>query len=345
MKKTLKVAVIILNWNGISFLKQFIPVLEKFTTFQNVELVVADNGSTDNSMQFLKENHKNIKLIEFTENHGFAEGYNKAISETEAEYVLLLNSDIEVTENWLMPLLNCITTNDLVAGCVPKIKSFHNKTFFEYAGAAGGYIDKLGYAFCKGRIFDSVEEDKNQYNRNDEVFWTSGAAMLVKRAIFLEAGGLDSRFFAHMEEIDLCWRIKNMGYKLLYCADSTVYHIGGGTLPKSNPRKTYLNFRNNLMMLLKNLPAGKIFSTLFVRMLLDGIAAISFLAKGKGGDFFAVLKAHFHFYKAVPYCLKKRKELKNKMKVSFHKEIYQRSIVVDYMIRKKKTFTELNFKQ
>jgi len=330
-----KVAIVILNWNGIHFLQQFLPFTVKYS---NYPIIIADNASSDDSIHFIQQNYPNITIIPLNSNKGFAEGYNLALKQINAQYYILLNSDIEVTPNWIDPIIELMDADQSIAVCQPKILSFHNKQYFEYAGAAGGFIDKLGYPFCRGRIFQHLEPDNNQYNDNIQIFWATGACMFVRADMFHLVNGFDPDFFAHMEEIDFCWRIKKLGYKIMYSANSTVYHVGGGTLPKINPRKTYLNFRNNLTLLLKNLPASSIPKILAIRLVLDIIAAISFLIKGFHKDALAVLKAYISFYSNLTHHLKKRQ--KNTPRVN---HIYNKSIVWQYYIMKNKTFNKLNF--
>lgn len=338
----LKTAVVILNWNGKFFLEKFLPTLINNTTDPDSEIIIADNASTDGSIEFLNEFYPGIKQILFDKNYGFTGGYNKALAQIDAEYFVLLNSDIEVTANWLTPLIELMDSDKTIAACQPKIKSFNQKDQFEYAGAAGGYIDKYAYPFCRGRILDTVELDQNQYNDIREIFWATGACMMVRAELYKNSGGLDDDFFAHMEEIDLCWRFKNLGYKIMVNPDSEVYHVGGGTLPNNSPFKLYLNFRNNLFLLYKNLPKGKLLPRLVTRMILDGLSAIIFLLKFSLPSFNAVLKAHLHFYKSINTLRIKRKKLLLKA-VDHHKEIYPGSIVFDYFIRKKQTFNNLDF--
>ncbi len=321
-----KVAVVILNFNGRDFLEKFLPSVVEYSA--EYEIFVADNASTDDSVAFLENNFPNIRLIQLPDNQGFAGGYNVALEQISAEYYVLLNSDVEVTYNWVQPIIDLMDTNRLIAACQPKIKSFQQKNHFEYAGAAGGYIDWLGYPFCRGRIFDFFEEDLGQYNDTKEVFWATGACMFVRASVFHQLGGFDANFFAHMEEIDLCWRMKNAGNQIFYCSDSTVFHVGGGTLHKSNPRKTFLNYRNGLAMLYKNLPANKLISTLFIRLILDGISGIKLLLDGSFADFWAVIKAHFAFYGMI-----------SKLKRNQPKEvsqIYQKIIVWENFFKKEK---------
>jgi len=334
-----KTAVVILNWNGIKFLKQFLPGVINYTDTPNSKVYVADNGSTDESVQYIKENHPEAELVLLDKNYGFTGGYNRALTQIDAEYFILLNSDIEVSPNWLAPLEELMDKNKNVAACMPKIRSFHQKEYFEYAGAAGGFIDKFGYPFCRGRILNVVEEDKGQFDQETEVFWATGACMMVRAELYKKLNGLDEDFFAHMEEIDLCWRLKNLGYNIMYQPKSTVYHIGGGTLPNNTPRKVYFNYRNNLFLLYKNLPSKKFRSTLLSRMVLDGMSAGIYLLKGEFGFFGAVFKAHMHFYKSIKDLRKKRKQItQNKIESG----MYNASIVFSFFIRNKKKFNHLN---
>ena len=335
----IKTAVVILNWNGQKFLTEFLPSVVKYSAGKDVKIIVADNGSTDNSVQFLKENYPEIRLIIFDKNYGFTGGYNKALSQIEAKYFVLLNSDVEVTENWLKAPVELLDNKKDVAAVQPKILAHHNKTKFEYAGAAGGFIDKYGYPFCRGRIISEVETDTGQYDDEKEIFWATGAAMFVRADLYKQFGGLDENFFAHMEEIDFCWRLKNQNYKILYTPKSVVYHVGGGALPKESSFKVYLNFRNNLFLLYKNLPKGKLFLTIFMRLILDGLSAFIYLATFKIKFFFSVLKAHFAFYSSLKKLKQARKELAGYNKN--HEEIYTKSIVLDFFIKKKKKFTDL----
>jgi GT2 family glycosyltransferase len=285
----MKVAVVILNYNGASMLSRFLPSVIEYSP--GAEIVVADNASTDDSVAVLGESFPAVRLIQLDRNYGFADGYNKALEQVDAEYFLLLNSDVEVTDGWLEPLLSFMEENSNAVACQPKILAYNNKTQFEYAGAAGGFIDRYGYPYCRGRLFDTVEEDNGQYDDVCRVFWATGAAMMLRSAAFRNAGGLDGRFFAHMEEIDLCWRMLARGGEIYVVPKSTVYHVGGATLNKSNPRKTFLNFRNNLLMLYKNLPSDELRGVMRMRALLDYVAALKFLLTGAWGDFKAVIRA------------------------------------------------------
>ena len=293
-----KLGVIILNWNGLNLLKEFLPLAVKYTVSENSDLIVADNGSTDNSVAWVKENFPEVKVLEFPENFGFAEGYNRAISQTGYPYTILLNSDVEVTKGWWEPLLDFLESNPDVGAVQPKIKSYTNREFFEYAGAAGGYLDKFGYPYCRGRLFDIVEKDNGQYNGESvDICWASGAAMGVRTDVYLKLGGLDPLFFAHMEEIDLCCRMLAAGYRVCAVSDSEVYHVGGASLNQGNPRKTYLNFRNNLLLLYKNLPKKIRNRKIFLRRLLDSLAFFMFMSKGDFGNAKAILKAHKDYRK------------------------------------------------
>ena len=332
-----KVAVVILNYNGKRFLEQFLPNVLENTNRELAEIVVADNASTDDSVAFMQSHYPDIRLIENESNGGFATGYNLALRQIEAKYFVLLNSDIEVAPHWIEPIIEMMDSDESIAACQPKILSFYDKTKFEYAGSCGGFIDKYGYPFCRGRIFQNLETDEGQYDTPLEVFWATGACMFVRAELFLKHGGLDDSFFAHMEEIDFCWRMKNLGYKVFCCPHSKVYHIGGGTLPKNSPQKTYLNFRNNLSLLVKNLPDNKIHRVIVYRIFLDWIAAFKFLFEGYPGDFKAVFQAHIDFYKRLGSLREKRRQLQQHQ-VSC---IYQRNIVFDCLLRGKRKFSDL----
>ena len=284
-----RVAVVILNYNGASMLERFLPSVVAFSP--EADVIVADNASTDRSLEYLKANFPALRVIELDRNYGFADGYNKALAQVDAEYHILLNSDVEVAEGWIAPLLSFMDNNCKAVACQPKLLDYKNKAFFEYAGAAGGFIDRYGYPYCRGRLFDTVEKDSGQYNDICRVFWATGAAMMVRSSEYWTAGGLDGRFFAHMEEVDLCWRMQARGGEIYCVPDSAVYHVGGATLDKSNPRKTFLNFRNNLLMLYKNLPENELCTVMSVRAILDYVAALKFLLSGSVGDFRAVIKA------------------------------------------------------
>jgi len=335
------VAVVILNWNGQALLEKFLPGVVK-SQYCNLQLVVGDNASTDNSVAFVRTNYPDIRLIINDHNYGFAEGYRKILEQVEADYYILLNSDVEVPENWIQPVIDQMESDPAIAVAQPKIKWQKDKTQFEYAGAAGGFLDLHGYPFCRGRLFDTVETDHGQYNESMEIFWASGAALFIKSKQWKEAGGLDPDFFAHMEEIDLCWRLKNLGYKVIYCPGAEIYHVGGGTLNASNPYKTYLNFRNNLIILQKNLPLSDAYFRISIRMCIDFIAWLHFLLQGKTDFAFAVNKAHYHFIQALIHNAKKR----SNKQIAFQKHTgqYPSSIVYDYFIKKIRFFSQLKIK-
>lgn len=342
--KNIKIAVVILNWNGKDYLEKFIPLLIKYSKSEHVEIYIADNGSTDDSISFLQSSFPEIKIILLDKNYGFAGGYNKALAQIDAEYYIILNSDVEVSENWIFPIINKMDADHSVAVAMPKIKAFHDKNYFEYAGAAGGFIDKFGYPFCRGRILDKIEKDTGQYNNESEIFWASGACLFIRSETFHEHKGFDEDFFAHMEEIDLCWRIKNTGQKIMYYPNSEVYHVGGGALPNDSPKKLYLNYRNSLLMLFKNLSRSKLILILLVRMVLDGMSASVYIVKLEFSNFFAVFKAHLSFYKLLPRFISKRKKMLTKSNFAL-KEVYDRSIAYDYFVKKIFLFKDLPFKK
>ncbi|MBK8807321.1 MAG: glycosyltransferase family 2 protein [Bacteroidales bacterium] len=339
----IELSVVILNWNGVTLLQRFLPSVVAFSSAPNIQIVVVDNCSTDESVTFITENYPQIKIVQLDKNYGFAGGYNLGLAQVSSEYYVLLNSDVEVTENWIEPVLTLMKSDKNIACAMPKIIDFTTKTDFEYAGAAGGFIDKYGFPFCRGRIFFTIETDQKQYDTDIDVFWATGAALFVKADDYFGAGGLDEDFFAHMEEIDLCWRLKNRGKRIVYCNNATVFHVGAGTLSKDNPRKTYLNFRNNLFLLYKNLNPENFRNIMFRRKLIDGFAAVGFLLKANFKDLKAVFKAHRHYYEAIPV-LKKKRELNLSFSTVFsHKEIYKSSIVFAYFFKKKRKFTDLDF--
>jgi GT2 family glycosyltransferase len=328
-----RVAVVILNWNGLKFLKMFLPSVCA-STYTNMDIVIGDNASSDDSVAFVREHYPHIKIIINDQNYGFAGGYNKVLAELDQEYFVLLNSDVEVEPGWIEPVIRLMESDNTIAAAQPKILSHSNKHLFEYAGAAGGFLDIFGYPFCRGRIFNSVEEDTGQYDNSSEIFWASGAAFFIKRCKWIEMGGLDEDFFAHMEEIDLCWRLKNKGYKIMYCAESTVYHVGGGTLNSESPFKTYLNFRNNLVLLQKNLPAGRALLIIFIRFWLDFLSLIKYLVDRKPDNALAISKAHVFFFRNFFGNMQKAKKISKK---SFNKTgLYRGSIVWQYFIKKRK---------
>lgn len=326
------IAVVILNWNGEKLLEQFLPSVTAHSPEATV--YVADNASTDGSIAFLKQNYPEVKIIQNTGNFGFAKGYNEALKEVEEELYALVNSDVEVTEGWLTPVIELFERDPETAIIQPKILDYKNKNHFEYAGAAGGFLDKYGFPFCRGRIIETVEEDKGQYDDETEIFWASGACMFIRKSVYRELSGFDENFFAHQEEIDLCWRAFNKNYKAKFCYSSVIYHVGGATLSNSSPRKTFLNFRNSLWMMIKNLPGAKLFPILFIRLSMDGLAGARFFFKGEFAHFWAVLKSHFWFYRKLFYFLNKRqgKKYKNYYKI--------KSIVYLYFIKKQMIFDE-----
>lgn len=334
-----KIAVAILNWNGQELLKQFLPsVMEHSQDLAKVYVI--DNNSVDESREILEREFSAVKVIELPANYGYAGGYNKGLDYIEEPYVVLLNSDVEVTAGWLSPLLQRFESNSHLAALQPKIKDFKNKEYFEYAGAAGGYIDNLGYPFCRGRIFAELEKDTGQYDTYQKVFWASGACLMVDRQKYREAGGLDESLFAHMEEIDLCWRMQLRGFEVGCEPASEVFHLGGGTLNKISPQKTYLNFRNSLIIMFLNLPSGEAFAKIMARLLLDGVAGIKFILEGKFSHTAAILKAHFHFYSRFNALA--RKKIGQPVKSLKHLEgVYKGSVVKAFYLGKKKTFKDL----
>lgn len=290
----MKVAVVILNWNGRKLLEEFLPSVVQYS--KEGVVYVADNASTDDSIAYLKDHFPAVTLIRNAENYGFAGGYNQALSQLQEDLFVLLNSDVEVTRDWLVPLLHHFETHPETAIAQPKLLDYKRKTYFEYAGAAGGFVDRYGYPFCRGRIFDTIEEDLGQYEEETPIFWASGACLVIRQSVYRELGGMDAAYFAHQEEIDLCWRAFNRGYRVFYVPQSKVYHLGGATLDKASPQKTYLNFRNSLFNLIKNVPGGKVYGILFVRLCLDGLAGLKYAVEGKPKHTWAIVRAHFGFY-------------------------------------------------
>lgn len=343
MPENAKIAIVILNWNGEKLFGTFLPSVIHNASSPNTTIYIADNGSTDNSLGLLKGKFSEVKIIELKKNYGFAEGYNRALEQVEADYFVLLNSDVEVTPNWLAPCIKILEEDEKMAAVQPKILSYESPHQFEYAGAAGGFIDKFGYPFCRGRILNRMEPDLGQYNQPSSLFWASGACMVVKAKLFRDVGGFDSDFWAHMEEIDLCWRLKSQGYKIGYQPESVVFHLGGGTLSYNSPKKVYLNFRNNLFMLFKNLPRNQFRRIFFARMVLDGVAAVKFILGFHFYSFWAVVKAHASFYRNLGSLIQKRKKMLLQITVSEHKEIYPKSIMWKFFIQKKRRFSELHF--
>lgn len=332
-----KVAVVILNYNGVHFLEQFLPSVIRHSRGHHI--MVADNASTDDSVCLVKNKFPEVELLQLSKNHGFAGGYNEALKQVHAEYYLLLNSDVEVTSGWIAPMLQLLENRKEVAACQPKVLSYHMPAFFEHAGAAGGFLDILGYPFCRGRIFNTLEEDAGQYNEPVPVFWATGACMFIRAEVYHHLGGFDSDFFAHMEEIDLCWRIHNAGYQVYACPESKVFHVGGGTLPKSNPRKTFLNFRNNLWMLYKNSSSRVLWWKLPCRHLLDWLAAFTFLLQGQRQDFLAVWKAQLQFWVHLPN--KKRRKTQKLKQTGGSAALYKGSILWKYYIEGNRTYSAL----
>ena len=332
------VAVVILNWNGLSFLKRFLQSVVD-TNYSNLQVIVGDNASTDGSVTFLQQHFPSVQIIQNKKNYGFAEGYNRVLEQVQADYYVLLNSDVMVPENWIAPVISMMTADPSIAAAQPKIKWFDDPTRFEYAGAAGGYLDCFGFPFCRGRIFNNNELDHGQYNDPVEVFWASGAALFVKRSCWIEVGGLDPDLFAHMEEIDVCWRLKNLGYKIVFCPDAEVFHVGGGTLNSENPFKTYLNFRNNLYILQKNLKLGEAYSIIFLRFWIDLIALLHFVVTGKFKHAAAVSKAHFSFFLNIRKTAAKRKDFQKPFLE--HTGVYHSSIVWAFFINKITSFSKL----
>ncbi|WP_073218891.1 glycosyltransferase family 2 protein [Aequorivita viscosa] len=330
----MKVAVVILNWNGKALLERFLPSVITFSEGANIYL--ADNASTDDSVAFVSSEFPSVKIIQNSENGGYAQGYNDSLKNLSEEIFVLLNSDVEVTENWLAPIISEFIKDATVVAAQPKLLDLKKKEYFEYAGAAGGFIDRYGYPFCRGRIFDVLEKDTGQYNDTTEIFWASGACLFVRAKSFRDANGFDEDYFTHQEEIDLCWRLKNSGGKVLFVGESKVFHLGGATLHSGNPRKTFFNFRNSLLNLVKNVSGTRVFGIIFVRMILDGAAAFQFLLKGKPKHFTAVLKAHYSFYGLLPKFRKKR------IKIDLNKNYFRvTSIVFQFYIRKIKYFNQL----
>ncbi len=340
-----EVAVVILNYNGRDLLEKFIPSVIA-SAYPNIRIIVADNGSTDDSLEYLAR-FSEVEILELKENHGFAKGYNLALSQIDSPYQVLLNSDVKVSPGWLQPLVTAMEEDLNLGVCQPKVRAFHEPSFFEYAGAAGGMIDVWGYPFCRGRIFDTLEEDKGQYETDQEIFWASGAAFMIRRSLYEQLEGLDADYFAHHEEIDLCWRIKRAGYKIKAIPSSVVYHVGGGTLDYGNERKVFLNFRNSLYNLIKNESPSKLLWLIPWRLVLDGIAGIMFILKGQFKSCLAIIQAHFAMYKNYSKMKRKRRhydDLIQKVSISPSPNLtgmYSKSIIWQYYIRRKKTYNKL----
>ncbi len=333
-------AVVILNWNGEKFLKQFLPSVIQYSS-DLADIYVVDNASTDGSLEFLQNHYPQVKQVCLDKNYGFAGGYNRGLEQVPNDYFILLNSDVEVTQGWIQPVLTYMESMPRMVACQPKILDYHRKEWFEYAGAAGGYIDKDAFAFCAGRIFYQFEKDQQQYSTNTEVFWASGAALFIQRKAWMEVNGLDTDFFAHMEEIDLCWRLKNRGYRIGACREAIVYHYGGGTLDRHSPFKTYLNFRNNLYMIVKNDRSGKLGYKLFRRLCLDGFAGLRFIGEGKWNHCYSIIKAHFSFYSQWNNLMRKRKAEAASINEPNLVGLYQGSIIKHFFIFRKHSFESL----
>jgi GT2 family glycosyltransferase len=336
----IKTSVVILSWNGEQFLRRFLPSVIANTISGEAEVVIADNGSTDGSLAYVEVAFPQVRIIKFDKNYGFTGGYNRALAQVNSTYTVLLNSDVEVPQGWLVPLVAHMDANPNVGACMPKIRSFAKPAEFEYAGAAGGFIDMLGYPFCRGRILGTIENDNGQYNDTRNIFWATGACMVVRTALYKQLGGLDDDFFAHMEEIDLCWRMQNAGYSVACVGSSEVFHVGGGTLPNNNPRKLFYNYRNNLLMLYKNLPQKSLYAVLAIRLLLDWASAVAFLLQGKFSFAKSVFKAHLEFRK-----MRKGKRKTRNQPLKNLQGVYTRSILSSYFVRRKKIFSQIVDKQ
>lgn len=338
-----KLAIVILNWNGRGMLEKFLPSVCACSLGEDYVVVVADNGSTDDSVAFVKENFPSVQILLLDKNYGFAEGYNLALGQLDAEYFLLLNSDVEVTENWLSPLISYMDEHPDVAACQPKIRAFHKKETFEHAGACGGFLDKYAFPFCRGRIFANVEEDKGQYDTVMDVFWATGAALMIRSDDYLSVGGLDGSFFAHMEEIDLCWRLRSRGRRIVCVPQSVVYHVGGGTLNVENPRKTYLNFRNNLLMIYKNVPDSFLKRILLARFCFDNVAALQYCLKGDFANAKAIFKARREFRRIRHVYDEKRANNLSHQTIKMIPEVLNCSLVIASYLKGKKKFSDLSF--
>jgi GT2 family glycosyltransferase len=337
------IAVVILNYNGKAFLEKFLPNIIRFSEPHKV--YVADNASTDESVDFIRKKFPQVSIVQNDGNYGYAKGYNLALEKINADIFILLNNDVEVTSGWIEPVARLMEKDKNIAACQPRLIDYKDRSLFEYAGASGGFIDKYCYPFARGRLFNTLENDKHQYDDAREIFWASGACLFVRAGAFRNAGGLDADYFAHMEEIDLCWRMKNLGYKIFVEPASIVYHVGGGTLNKISPRKTFLNFRNNLTTLVKNHPPRFLFFKIIFRMILDGVAAFKFLISGNPKHFFSVIGAHFAFYSRMGSTLAKRRAMKKKSGFRFSTScIYDGNIVYEYFLKGKHTFTSLQKK-
>jgi GT2 family glycosyltransferase len=330
-----KTSIVILNYNGEKFLRQFLPSVVQFSG--SAEIIVADNASTDNSTNVVKKDFPSVRLISLNKNYGFCGGYNRALNQVNADYFVLLNSDVEVTPNWLDPLTRLLDTDSSIAALQPKILSWSDRKRFEYAGAGGGFIDSLGYPFCRGRVFSTIEEDLGQYNDERSIFWATGACLMIRASVFKKFNGLDEDFFAHMEEIDLCWKIARTDQKVFYCGKSTVYHVGAGTLGYDSPRKTYLNFKNNLTLLVKHMSTGELMYKFPVRVILDWLATFVFLIQGKHKSAASVIDAHISFLQSFSKTLQKRRALRQQFPTYSKDNIYRGMVLLRYYFAKKKT--------
>lgn len=337
----MKIAVVILNWNGIDYLRQFLPAVVERSKLPDVEIIVADNASTDGSVEMMRVEFPNIRMILLEKNYGFAGGYNKALQQVDAEYFVLLNSDVEVAADWLKPMLQYMEAHPETAACQPKILSWYRKSYFEHAGASGGFIDFLGYPFCRGRVLAECEIDAGQYDDIQEIFWATGACLMIRSSVYIEVGGLDDEFFAHMEEIDLCWRIKSRGMGIVCVPESKVFHVGGGTLNVESPRKTYLNFRNNLLLLYKNLPEYSLNHVLFVRWFLDYVAAFQLIVTGKPRNGLAVFTARRDFIRMKKNFSEKRKTNLSSTRIQMIPQILNKSIIFNYYLKGIKKYSGL----
>jgi GT2 family glycosyltransferase len=330
----IKLAVVILNFNGEKLLQQFLPSVTRYSP--GAKIIVADNGSTDNSRQVLNSLFPQVEVLVLDKNYGFCGGYNRALKQIEAEFYVLLNSDIEVTEGWIDPIISLLENDSTIAAIQPKILSWHSKQLFEYAGAGGGFIDSLGYPFCRGRLFNSVEEDKHQYDDTREIFWASGACLFIRSSVYHKFNGLDEDFFAHMEEIDLCWKINRTSDKVYYCGSSHVYHVGAGTLTYESPRKTFLNFRNGLTLIYKHLDTGELIWKFPLRFALDWVASTLFLVQGKFKNALSIYKAHYDFLRNLPANKSKRREIRGKFPHYSRKNIYKGLALLSYFVKRRK---------
>ncbi|NND53173.1 MAG: glycosyltransferase family 2 protein [Flavobacteriaceae bacterium] len=330
----MNIAVVILNWNGKGLLQQFLPSVIEFSP--EAQIILADNASTDDSINYVETHFPHVRIIRNRTNGGFAKGYNDALKHVDADIICLLNNDVEVTQNWLDPIISRFSQESDTAIIQPKICDLKNKDHFEYAGAGGGFIDKYGFPYCRGRLFETLEKDQGQYDDFTEIFWASGACLFIRKNTFDQLEGFDESFFAHMEEIDLCWRVFNSGGRIKYEGQSVIYHLGGATLSNTNPKKTYLNFKNSLFMLVKNLPSGKVFPVLFIRLMLDGLASLKFLLDGMPLHFLAVLRSHITFFLNLPKLIRTRKGHTNR-----NNYYHRTSIVWSYFVNKKRTFDSL----